>query len=134
MGKHRNLHLLGYVFAWCMCLPCDSAVSKTSSVKGGSILGIMENVPPTKCWVETDCRHGEICHMSIRVTGAPAMKLLQSLKRQVGPDKTFKEWGLEIYVSKDGFLNCDATDKINPFCNIFFNSLEAKIEPALSCE
>jgi hypothetical protein len=62
------------------------------------------------------------------------MKLLQMLKQRVQRDKTFREWGLEIYVSKDGFLNCDATDRTNPFCNIFFNPSEAKIEPALSCE
>jgi len=134
MGKHRKLPRLSMYLLGACALFCGSAVSKTSSVKGGSTLGTMENVPPTKCWVETDCRQGEICHMSITVTGAPAMKLLQSLKRQVEPDKTFKEWGLEIYVSKDSFLNCDGTDKTKPFCNIFFNPREAKIEPALSCE
>jgi hypothetical protein len=58
------------------------------------------------------------------------MQLLQVLKARVRPDNTFKEWGLEIYVSKDGFLNCDETDKADPFCNVFFNPVEAKVEPA----
>ena len=111
-----------------------AANSKTSFVNGGSSLGIMENIPPTSCWIETDCRTGAICHMSIRVTGASAMKLLKALKEQVQPDKTFKEWGLKIYVSKDRFLNCDETDKNKPFCTIFFNPAEAKVEEVLSCE
>jgi hypothetical protein len=121
------------MFSACILLT-SSAVSETSSVKGGSTLGIMENVPPTSCWVETDCNPGEVCHMSITVTGTPATKFLQMLKYRVQRDKTFSEWGLEIYVSEDGFLNCDATDKTNPFCKIFFDPSKAKIEPALSCE
>jgi hypothetical protein len=72
--------------------------------------------------------------MSIGVTGAPAAKLLKALKRRVQQDEVFKEWGLEIYLSKDGFLNCNETDKNNPFCYIFFNPSKAKIERALSCE
>lgn len=56
------------------------ALPKTSSVEGRSSLGIMQNSPPTRCWVETDCGRGEVCHLSITITGAPALKLLQALK------------------------------------------------------
>jgi hypothetical protein len=134
MGNRSRLHALSICLLVGYVMLGNAANSKTSSVTGRSSLGIMENVPPTSCWAETDCGPGAICHMSIRVTGVPAMKLLKVLKERVQPDKTFKGWGLEIYVSKDGFLNCDETDKNKPFCTIFFNPSEAKIEQALSCE
>jgi hypothetical protein len=111
-----------------------TASSNTSSVNGKSILGIMQNVPPNHCWIETDCDPGKVCHMSIMITGAPAKHLLKTLKERVKPDKEFKEMGIKIYTSKDGLLNCDETDNTRPFCNIFFNSQGLKIEPALSCE
>lgn len=73
--------------------------------------------------------------MSIDVTGAPAARLLRELKRRVQRDEELKELGVgEIYISKDGFLNCDATDKSNPVCYIWFNPSEVKIEPACICE
>jgi hypothetical protein len=112
----------------------QTASLKTSSVDGKSTLGILQNVPPTHCWVETDCDPGKVCHMSISVTGEPARKLLKTLKEQVKPDKEFKEMGLTIYLSKDGLLNCNETDNTKPFCNVFFNPSQLKIEPALSCE
>jgi hypothetical protein len=103
-------------------------------VEGRAVLGIYENVSPTSCWVETECDPGAVCHIQIRVTGAPAAKLLKVLKERVQPDKQFKELGLKIYVSKDGFLNCDETDKNKPFCFISFNPSAIKIEQAPVCE
>jgi len=111
-----------------ICLLPTTARSKTTSVEGKSTLGIMQNVPPTHCWIETDCGPGKICHMSISVTGEPAKNLLKTLKAEVTPNKEFKEMGLTIYSSKDGLLNCDETDRTKPFCHIFFNATELKIE------
>jgi hypothetical protein len=108
--------------------------SKTSSVSGKSSLGIMQNAPPTPCWIETDCDPGKVCHMSISITGAPARELLKTLKKRVKPDKDLKEMGLTVYSSTDGLLQCDETDSSKAFCRIFFNPPQLKIEPALSCE
>ena len=118
----------------CLCHLPTMASLKTISVKGKSTLGIMQNVPPTHCSIETDCGPGKICHMSISVTGEPARNLLKTLKAEVTPDKGFKEKGLTIYTSKDGLLSCDETDRTKPFCNIFFNATKLEIEPSVSCE
>ena len=108
--------------------------AKVSSIKGKSSLGVMENLPPTSCWVETECKRGEICYLSITVTGPPAKKLLQVLKRRLPRDQTLAEWGLDAYVSKDRLLHCDETDRNSPFCTIFFNASETKVDEVKSCE
>jgi hypothetical protein len=72
--------------------------------------------------------------MLLGVTGAPARKLLQTLKEQVKPDKGLKEMGLTMYISKDGLLECEETDSAKPFCTISFNPSQLKIEPVPICE
>ena len=132
-GDRKNLCGLGILIMGVVLLG-SHALPKTGSVEGRSSLGIMQNSPPSRCWVETDCGPGEVCHLSITITGGPALKLLQVLKARVSQDEAFKEWGLRVYVSKDNLLSCDETDRNKPFCYIWYNPSEAKVEPALSCE
>ena len=112
----------------------SAAAAKSLTVDGAVRLGISKNEPPVGCWVESDCPEGEICHMSINITGEPAQQLLDTLKAKVPMDEQFKEWGLSIYISKDGNLMCDGTEDGSPGCTINFNPSEAKLEGPLSCE
>jgi hypothetical protein len=100
-------------------------------VHGKSSLGVVPNVEPCP----TDCPPGQVCHMTITVTGAPATELLMTLKDHgVMPDESLKGMGLTIYYSKDGLLSCDTSDGISPSCGISFNPPQLKIEPIPVCE
>lgn len=109
-----------------------TANQTTVSAKGSSELFMVQNACPQK--ERHDCDPGAVCHMPIRLKGQPALKLLQALKQTVQKEGTFKEWGLTIYESKDGLLRCDETKKMTLFCDIWFNTREAKIEPGAICE
>ena len=133
MAKYKRYALPICLLISVVMLPRTASL-KTSSVNGKSSVGIMKNAPPTSCWVETDCDPGKVCHMSISVTGAPASELLKTLKDRTTPDKDFKKMGLAIYLSKDGLLFCDETESAKPFCRIYFNPQQLKMEPAPICE
>ena len=49
----------------------EAAQGKVIIVEGTATLGIDENVPPISCWVEEDCKPGEVCHMSVTIEGPP---------------------------------------------------------------
>jgi hypothetical protein len=113
--------------------PAPAAAHHTMTpTKGSSYLSPIENA----CTQEErrDCNPGDVCHMAIRLTGQPAVKLLQSLKRKVKKHEIFESWGLTIYESNDGLLRCDETKKAAPFCDIWLNTKEVKIEPGAVCE
>jgi hypothetical protein len=71
MPRYNKFGLCMFLAISVVMLPQNASL-KTRSIDGKSSLGIMQNVPPTSCWVETDCSAGEVCHMLIRVKGAPA--------------------------------------------------------------
>jgi hypothetical protein len=126
--------LIGITLALAAAI-ASPAASKTSVVKGKSSLSIMQNTPPIVCPTEQDCGPGQVCHLSITVTGAPAMRLLQALKqRGVQRDQNWHEMGLELYFSKDDLLTCDATNKASPSCSISLNPADVKMETAPACE
>src|SRR6516164_3757135 len=120
--------VLGGIFVVSACILLSNfAIARTTSVKGSSELNLIENACPQP--ERRDCKTGTVCHMSIRLKGQPAVQLLHALKQKVQKEDTFKQWGLTIYISKDGLLSCNETEKVAPFCDIWFSPIQAKIEP-----
>jgi hypothetical protein len=114
-------------------LPAPATAHQSMAiVKGSSSVSPIENACPQE--ERRDCNPGDVCHMAIRLTGHPAVKLLQSLKQKVKKHEIFETWGLTIYESKDGLLRCDEAKKAAPFCDIWFSTKEVKIEPGAVCE
>ena len=134
MGSRVDLFRIGLLAVSLTSIFSGSVLAKSTIVDGKTRLGILQNVPPTECWIESGCAPGQVCHISIRISGAPAASLLKALKGKVSVSPEFRDMGLTIYVSKDGNLDCDETEPDNVFCDIYYNVSDAKFEPALSCE